>query len=381
MRVIDRYLFHQFLGPTLLATLALSVVALLAEALTAIGVLLNQRQSLWVFVRVICLAMPQLIVLILPVAVLVAGVLTVNRLRRDNEVAICYASGYSRWRVISSPVRLSAIIAAVSLVLTLWVQPLSYRALRDTLEDVRSDLVTTFITPGQFSHPAPGMTVYAQSIDAAGNIRNLFIDRRLDDGRDTTISARDGRLQRRNGTVVLIMRRGESQELAASGALNFLSFDDYVLDLTPLLSTKPSVRYKMSDRYMHELLFSARDSAWEQANIGAMLAEANSRIAAPLYVIAYMLLALATILGAGFSRLGYGGRIATASAVALVARTLGFAVQSICGAHPLLNVLQYAPPVLVGAVSVGMLFRAGVTRAASDGASAPLGAIAGAKAH
>jgi len=353
----------------------------LAEALSAIGVLLNQRQSLWVFFRIICLAMPQLVVLILPVAVLVAGLLTMNRLRRDNEIAICYASGHSRWRVISPPVRLSALIAAASLVVTLWVQPLSYRALRDTLEDVRTDLVTTFIRPGQFNHPAPGMTVYAQSIDVAGTIHNLFIDRRSADGRDTTITARDGRLQRRNGSVVLIMRRGESQELATGGTLNFLSFDDYVLDLTPLLQTRPGVRYKMSDRYMHELLFSAGQSAWEQTNAGAMLAEANSRLAAPLYVVAYMLLALATILGAGFSRLGYGGRIAAAAAVAVMARTLGFAAQSVCGGAPLLNVLQYAPPIIVAAASLGMLFGTAPMKRRTGDASAPPPTMALAKAR
>jgi len=380
MRVIDRYLFRQFLGPTLLATAALSVVALLAEALSAIGVLLSQRQSLWVFVRVIFLAMPQLIVLILPIAVLVAGLITANRLRRDNEIAICHASGDSRWRVISPPVRLSVLVAALSLIVTLWVQPFSYRALRDTLEGVRTDLVTTFIRPGQFNHPAPGVTVYAQSIDATGTIRNLFIDRRLEDGRDTTITARDGHLQRRDGTASLVMRHGESQELTVNGTLNFLSFDDYVLDLTPLLHTKPSVRYKMSDRYMHELLFVADDSAWERANIGAMIAEANSRIAAPLYVIAFMLLALATILGAGFSRMGYGGRIATAGGVALLARTLGFAAQSMCGSHPFLNALQYAPPILVGALSVGVLFQTPGKTAPARGVSMGLRAIFVAKA-
>ena len=72
MRLIDRYLFRQLLGSTALATAALSAVAVLTEALSAIGVLLNQRQSPLVFAKVIVLAMPQLIVLILPVAVLVA---------------------------------------------------------------------------------------------------------------------------------------------------------------------------------------------------------------------------------------------------------------------------------------------------------------------
>ena len=344
MALIDAYLFRQLRWPTLVATLALSLVAILTEALSAIGVLLNQRQSPMLFVKVIVLAMPQLIVLVLPVAVLVAGLISINRLHRDNEIVICFSSGMSRWRVMSPAIRLSALAALLSLVVTLWIQPLSYRALRDTLESFRTDLLTTMIRPGQFTHPAPGLTVYAQSADEDGQIHNLFIDRRLRSGRDTTITAREGRLQRR-GAPMLVLRHGASQELSPTGTLNFLAFDEYVLDLRPLMIARPVERYKLSDRYLHELLYPDAGQAWDRANAGPMLAEAHSRLAAPLYNIAFMFLALTAVIGGPFSRLGYGARIAVVAAVALLARTLGFAVQSACGNHPALNGLQYGLPV------------------------------------
>src|SRR5579871_121775 len=148
MSLIEDYLHRQLLAPTVQATLALSGIAILSEALSAIGLVLNQRQSPLVFAKVILLAMPQLIVLILPVAVLVAGLMSINRLHRDNEIVICFSSGMSRWRVISPALRLSASVAVLSLVITLWVQPLCYRALRDTLLSVKTDLLTTMIRPG-----------------------------------------------------------------------------------------------------------------------------------------------------------------------------------------------------------------------------------------
>ena len=64
-------------------------------------------------------------------------------------------------------------------------------------------------------------------------------------------------------------------------------------------------------------------------------------------------MALATILVAGaFSRLGYGGRIAAASRHrALLARTLGFAAQSVCGPHAAPERrCSTAPPVLGAAL-------------------------------
>ena len=169
MRLIERYLFRQLLGPTLLATAALSGIALLSQSLSGLDLLVDQRQSPLVFLKITLLAMPQLIVMILPVAVLVAALTVLNRMHTEQEIVTCFAAGMSRWRVLYPALQLSMWVALVSLVMTLWIQPLCYRALRETLDHVRADLAATMLRPGQFTHPAPGLTVYAQSMDDDGN--------------------------------------------------------------------------------------------------------------------------------------------------------------------------------------------------------------------
>src|SRR5580698_9945214 len=121
MRLIQRYLFGQLLGPTLLATGALSAVAVLSQSLSALDVLVDQRQSLIVFAKITLLAMPQLVVMILPVAILVAALIALNRLHTEQEIAVCFAGGMSRWRVLSPALRLSAWVALASLAMTLWI--------------------------------------------------------------------------------------------------------------------------------------------------------------------------------------------------------------------------------------------------------------------
>ncbi len=195
MRLIERYLFRQLLGPTLLATSALSGIALLSQSLAGLDLLVDQRQSALIFIKLTLLAMPQLIVLILPVAILVATLLAMNRLHTEHEIVTCFAGGMSRWRVISPAVRLAAWVSLGSLVMTLWIQPICYREMRRTLDAVRADLIATMIKPGQFTHPGPGLTVYAQTVDDDGAIHNLFIDRDNGHGRDTTVTAREGRFR------------------------------------------------------------------------------------------------------------------------------------------------------------------------------------------
>lgn len=357
MRLIERYLFRQLLGPTLLATVALTAVAILSQSLSALDILVDQRQSPWIFAKITLLAMPQVIVMILPIAVFVAALVALNRLHTEQEIVICFAGGMSRWRVISPAMRLAALVSLVSLVITLWLQPLSYRAMRETLLSVKADLAATLVQPGRFTHPATGLTVYAQSMDDGGAYHNLFIHQDNGDGKATTVTAREGRLEKRQGVPVLVMKHGANQAFSRKGVLNFLSFDEYVFDLRDLMSLDTTVHYKLSDRYLHELFYPDLRLQWERKNHNKLTAEGHSRLAAPLYNIAFMAMALAAVLGGSFSRFGYAARMGGVAGAALVVRALGFAVQAAAAGDPGLNVLQYAVPIGATAYAFTVVFR------------------------
>ena len=72
MRLLDRYLFRQLLGPTLLATLALGTVGVLSQSLEALDIIIKEGQSALVLAEVTLLAMPQLLAMVLPVAIFIA---------------------------------------------------------------------------------------------------------------------------------------------------------------------------------------------------------------------------------------------------------------------------------------------------------------------
>lgn len=362
MPLIDRYLLRQLLGPTVLATAALTAVALLSQSLSALDIIVSQRQSALVFLKVTLLAMPQLLNMVLPIAVFVAGLVALNRLHTEQEIVVCFAGGMSRWRVIAPAIRLASMIAVLALAMNLWVQPMAAREMRQTLFQVRTDLASTLIREGEFTNPAPGLTVYAQSVDATGLIHNLFIHQEKADGGATTYTADEGRMERRGERPVLVMHKGSMQEFSKSDVLNFLTFDDYPYDLSPFMSTDELIHYKPSDRYLHELLFPDLKQGWEQRNRLKLLAEGHSRIATPLYNIALMAMALSAIIGGGFSRMGYGRRIAVMSAIAVATRIMGFVVQAAAEDEAWLNLLQYAVPLLATWLALRGVFRLRASR-------------------
>ncbi|WP_334163454.1 LPS export ABC transporter permease LptF [Phenylobacterium sp.] len=362
MRLIDRYLLRQLAGPTLLATLALTGVALLSQSLAGLDLIVNQRQSGLVFLKITLLYMPQLINIILPIAVFVAALVALNRLHTEQEIVVCFAGGMSRWRVISPAMRLACTIAFAALVMNLFVQPAAFRALRQELFEVRTDLASTLVREGEFTEPVPGLTVYAQTVEGDGDFGNLFIHQEKPDGSSTVYTADAGRIDRRSGRTVLLMENGTTQEFSERGVLNYLTFNEYAYDLQAITNSDELIHYKPSDRYLHELFFPDLTQDWERRNRLSLLAEGHARITTPLYNIAFMALALSAIIGGGFSRLGYARRIATMGAVASVVRILGFVVQAACEDSAWLNVLQYVVPLAATAVGLRSIFRQRVSR-------------------
>jgi lipopolysaccharide export system permease protein len=357
MRLIQRYLFRQLLGHTVLATAALTGVAVLTASLSALDVLVNDRQSPLIFTEITLLATPQIISMILPLAVCVAGLVGLNRLHTEQEIVICFAGGMSRWRVAAPAIRLAALVALVNLVINLWIQPACFREMRTVLEAVRADIATTMIRPGEFTHPSPGLTVFAQSMDDTGDIKNLFIDQAGKNGASTTYMAAEAQIAKRNGAPVMILHNGSIQQFAKTGVLNVVYFEENVQDLRPFLAIEGQVLYHPSDRYLHELFFPDKRRAWERNNFKKLISEGNSRLATPLYDLAFMALALAAVLGGAFSRLGYGARIMAAGATGVGVRVLGFVAGAAADGNIALNVLQYATPLICFLVCMLIVIR------------------------
>lgn len=356
MRLIERYLFRQLLGPTLAASAALAGVALLSSSLGQLELIVDQGQSATVFATITFLALPQLLSIVLPIAVFVAALIALNRLQTEQELVVCFASGLSRWRVISPAIRLAAGVALVILALNLFVQPVAARMVREQLFKIRTDLAATLIREGDFSTPSGDLTVYAQRTERDGRLLNVFINEDRPQGPRTVI-AKEGRLVQRAAGPALLLRNGSSEEYDSEGVLNFTEFSLNTFDLAPFVNTEEKLHYKISDRWLHELVFPDLRHDWERHNRSKMLAEANNRLAAPLYAFTFVMLALSAVIGGQFSRLGYNRRIIYASVIAGVTRIVGFGVQAACDDAAALNVLQYAIPLGVTYAAYADIFR------------------------
>jgi lipopolysaccharide export system permease protein len=365
MNTIAAYVFRQALGPLLAILGALGAIAILTQGLNQLDIIVTNRRAGLAFAWVTILALPQLISLILPMAVFIAVAYALNRMQSESEVAVLYGAGISRQRIARPILQLAVLAALAHLAVNVIIQPASFKERRQVLYELRTDIASSLIEEGSFTFPAEDLTLYARQRGGGGELRDMLIN----DSRPElpiTYTARAGAIAtvEFDGAQVpaIVMRDGQVQRQNADGTVNVLDFDRYVLRLERVVEEQTVYHLKASDRTLLELMLPDLTAHFDQRNVNQFLAEAHARLSAPLLNIALAMVALAGVLVGEFSRQGYSRRIMVAAVCALAVRLLALAGQTAAADDPDLNPVQYAIPLAVIVISSLLLGGRGASR-------------------
>jgi lipopolysaccharide export system permease protein len=355
MNTFSAYVFRQALGPLLAILGALAAIAILTQGLNQLDLIITNRNAGLAFAWVTVLALPQLLSLILPLAVFIAVIYALNRMQSESEVAVAYGAGVSRWRIAGPLIQLAVLAALAHLAINVVIQPAAFKERREVLYELRTDIASSLIQEGAFTFPADGLTLYARERGGAGELRDILIDDARNQ-RPITYSARAGSIVTIDGAPAIELRDGQVQRQADDGGVDVLDFDRYMLQMGPGFDQGADFFFlKASDRTLYELFFPDLTTHYDQRNINQFVAEGHARLSAPLLNIALAMIAISGVLVGEFSRQGYTRRIIIATVWALLVRLAPLAVTAAASDDPELNVLQYALPIVAILVAGAML--------------------------
>ncbi len=362
MKLIQKYFLRQALTPLLLSLAALSLLALLTQSLSTIDLIIENRQSALTFLYITVLALPQLFGIIMPLAVFMAMLFALNRLNVDSELVVTKASGISPWQIASPALRIACFALIAHLIINLFVQPFSFRQMRKALLDVRTDVASRMVRAGEFSQPTPGLTIYASEILPSGRMKDVMIYDERSSETPVTYAAHEGQISSKDGRTSFTLYNGNMHLIKKNGMMDVTDFDSNTYDLTEILAVDPVLRLKTSDRYLYELFRPDPGDYNFLRYQNKYKAEGHARLAAPLYNIALVLLALAFLIRGEHQKLGYGRRIAIAAALGFTLRLSGFAIASAAEGDPALNTVQYAIPIIASLLAAWYLLHKRRTR-------------------
>ncbi|WP_019962074.1 LptF/LptG family permease [Woodsholea maritima] len=356
MSILQRYYFRQALWPFLTAIITLSGLAILTQSLSNFDLISSHGESALIFFWITLLAMPQLISLLIPIALFIGAMMAFNRMSAESELIVGAAAGMSRMQRISPILRLGIYVFLANLAINLFIQPLAYREMRRVVYEVRTDIASSFMRPGEFVPLGDNVTFFARAVTPNGIMEDVFIQ----DGRGSTSSsyaAKEGFIAQTDFAPVMRLSDGVLTQIDEQGHLSDLTFETYEFDLTGFIDITSTFYFKESDRYLSELLDPRQTDILRAGGKAPLFAEGHYRLASPLYNLVFVLFVAAVFVGSEHRRTGYSQLIILAGVFALLLRLVGFAVQSGATDETDLNALQYGIPLLGAGLAIWRITR------------------------
>lgn len=255
------------------------------------------------------------LVLLLPVSLLLAVMLTMGRLYRDSEMSALRACGIG-YKRLYRPVMMVAIpIAALLAWLSLYVSPWTVQLSDQIRTTIESEAQLTGITPGRFIETGnEDLVFFVQDVDASrGVIEEIFIHT-LERGRSIIETAAQAtlRLDARSGDRIVQLQDGHRYEgTPGRGDFRILSFATHMVRIP--IKQRPLLQDSDRDALPTSQLWGSEQPA--------QIAELQWRLSVPLSAILLALLAMP--LSYTTPRQGRFGKLAVGIAIYIVYANLG----------------------------------------------------------
>jgi lipopolysaccharide export system permease protein len=300
--------------------------------------------------------LPALVVVISPLAVFVAAIYTLNKFNGDSELIVMSASGVSPGRLMRPFIVLGVLASVLVGIMTLHVMPASFRELRDMITQIRADFLSNVVKEGQFTSIDAGLTFHYRERSGEALLGIFFQDRR-DPERTTYYIAERGQTVDVEGRSFLVLEQGSIQRQDTRSRDNsIVTFERYGVDLSSFGQDGLNVILKPRERSTAELLFPDENEEYYRWQRGRFRAELHDRFLAPIYVLAFVLIAFAALGEPRTTRQGRGVAVASAVIAVLAVRIAGFALSSAIVRSPSLVPVAYAVPILAGGAALLLIF-------------------------
>ena len=358
MSRVDRYMLSQLLWLFGFFALVLVLIFWINRAVILFDQLIGDGQSTLVFLEFTALALPRLILTVLPIATFAAAVYVTNRLNNESEITVMQATGSSPWRLARPVFLFGLIVAGMIAALAHVLVPLAQAQLSERTREISQNVTARLLSEGEFLSPSPGVTFYTREIGEDGVLRDVFLADRRAPEEEVIYTASEAYLVRGDAEqTTLIMVDGLAQRMLPEGKrLSTAKFEDFSFDISRLVRTDAQAATRVDFLNTYQLV---QDIPTVQKQTGATLGEIteefHTRMARPLFAIVTALIGFSAILIGGYSRFGVWREVVLAFGILIVVDGMRGALSGRVAAEPQLWPVMYLHVLLGGLIILGLM--------------------------
>ncbi|MDB5616426.1 LPS export ABC transporter permease LptF [Tardiphaga sp.] len=352
MGSIDRYIFKTTLASFALVLVSLTGVIWITQALRGIDLMTSQGQTILTFLGVTSLAIPVLVLIIAPIALMIAVSHTLTKLATDSEIIVMNAAGLSPLRLFRPFLFATIVVALMVAFIGSYLAPDGMRRLKRWDAEITADVLSNILQPGRFAQLDQNLTIRIRERQPGGLLVGIFVDDRRDPKERVTIIADHGTVMKNGDGSFLILEDGnlERFEIGKKDPA-MVAFGRYAFDMSKFSNRGKDVTYGIRERYLWELMWPPANDAVYAQMPGQFNAELHDRFMAPLYPFAFACVTFAFLGSPRTTRQSRNFSMGSSIAAVFGLRMAGFALSVMAAKTANAALLQYAMLAITIAVS------------------------------
>ena len=290
---IYKYIFYEYLRYFLVSLSSFAVIVWTIQSVNFLDLVTEDGHAFRTFFVYSTLTLSKVFTKLIPFCFLVALVLTISKLEKDNEIIAIWTAGLNKIHIVNLIFRISLIIMFLQLILTSIINPSLLNLSRSVIKNSQLQFVPSLLKEKQFNDTVEGLTIFVDKKSADHRYFNIFI---RDEGsalskigtESSTIFAKSGMMSKDEKNLILY--NGNIQKLNEDGGVSVVKFDKTVLNLENI-STKSISEPKIQETPTLNILncITKRDKEGlnchqDKKSLMDIKIEFNKRFGMPLYI-------------------------------------------------------------------------------------------------
>ena len=307
-KILFRKLLFDCLIFFIIALFSSGIIIWVFQAVNFLDIIVEDGRNYLVYLNFSLLNFPKVISKLVPFILFFSFIYVIGKYELKNELIIFWNFGVNKIDLINFLIKFSFFITIFQIFLTTIIVPKSQDLARSFLRDSSINYLENFIKPKIFNDAVKNLTIYSNSKDEFGNLKEIYLKKGSGDNFQITF-AKEGRFKQIGKNQFLELKFGETISVINDKITNFKfkktdfnlsNFEDNTITYKKTQEVGTLDLMKCYHNLVNLNLFRI-DENFEvencrMENISNILKELYKRIIIPFYIPVLILISLLLIL-------------------------------------------------------------------------------------
>ena len=309
---MEKIIFKSFLREIsfffILSSVSIALIIWIIQAVNYLDFVSEDGHNFKVYFLYTILILPKIFSRILPFMFFISIFYIILKYEEKNQLLIFWSNGINKKKFLNIVLKYSLFYLLIQIFLTAIIVPETQNKARSYIRSSNIDFFPALIKPRKFIDTVEDLTIFTNSKDDDGMLRNIILKDNLKKGASQIIVAKNGKIIQSNNSKFLVLNKGKIINISSKGRTTIFNFSKTEFDLNKF-STKTTTFPKVQEQSTIKLVNCAqslmdenikflyfKDMHCEKSYLKNVKQELLKRIYLPFYLPLFALIACFLIL-------------------------------------------------------------------------------------